>query len=163
MSDNNSKDIENDILTLPPVDLKIIRRNGVLRIYDPLRKNYYCLTPEEYVRQRFVAWLIRDLKYPISLMANERGIRLNQTYKRCDTVIFNNEGSPLMIIEYKAPNVKLTQDVFDQIARYHIALKTSYLVVSNGIDHYCCKIDNNSNKYTFLPKIPSYIELKGKS
>lgn len=152
-------DIDINLITLPPADLKIIRRNDVLRVYDPLRKKYFCLTPEEYVRQRFVAWLIEYLNYPASLMANEKGIVLNQTYKRCDTVVFNNEGYPIMIIEYKSPNVKITQEVFNQVLRYHIALKASYIVVSNGINHYCCKIDKANGSYVFMSKMPSYQEL----
>ena len=147
-------------ITLPPVDLKIIRRNGVLKVFDPLRKDYFILTNEEFVRQTFVAWLIADLGYPASLMANVIGIRLNDTIKRCDTVIFSSDGSPLMIVEYKSPSVKISQSVFDQIARYNMALNAKFLTVTNGIQHYCCKFDNQQHTYSFLETIPDYKFLK---
>ena len=147
-------------LNLPPVELKLVRRNGILRVFDPLRKNYFIVTPEELVRQSFVAWLINYLHYPSPFMANEIGIRLNETFKRCDTVVFKQDGKPLMIIEYKAPTVNLNQDVFDQIVRYNLVLNAPFLVVSNGIKHYCCKTDLNSFSYSFLTEIPDYNQIK---
>lgn len=146
-------------LILPPVELKIVRRNDVFKVLDPLRKKYYILTEEEFIRQIFVNWLIKDLGYPPSIMANEIGIRLNDTYKRCDTVVFTNEGSPLMIIEYKAPCVTINQDVFNQIVRYNMALKAEYLTVSNGYVNYCCKVNYNDNSIIFLEEVPSYKEI----
>ena len=117
------------------------------------------LTPEEFVRQHFTAWL-RDAKhYPASLMANEIGIDVNGTRKRCDTVIFGKDGKPVVIVEYKAPDVAVNQAVFDQIVRYNVALHADYLVVSNGINHYCCVIDYNSGTYHFIPEIPDYTSL----
>lgn len=147
-------------LNLPPADLKIISENGETKVFDSLRNKYIVLTPEEYVRQSFVAWLRNSLHYPGSLMANEVGIEVNGTKKRCDTVIFEPSGSPLMIVEYKAPAVTVTQDTFDQIVRYNMALKARYLVVSNGITHYCCVIDYATGLYHFIPTIPDYIKLK---
>ena len=147
-------------LILPPANLKIDRRNGVFRVFDRLRKNYFCLTEEEFVRQVFVSWMIDHLGYPPSLMANEIGITLNQTYKRCDTVVFESNGSPCMIIEFKAPHVNLNQEVFDQIVRYNMALQASYLAVSNGYCNYCCKIDYFTRNIVFLDTFPSYQELK---
>lgn len=149
-----------EFISLPPADLKVIRRKGVLRVYDPLRKNFFCLTEEEFVRQTFVAWLIRDLGYPPSLMNNEIGLRLNDTYKRCDTVIFNPSGDPLMIVEYKSPKVKITQEVFDQIVRYNMVLNARFLTVSNGMTHYCCLVDREKNNYTFLREVPNYSFIK---
>ena len=146
-------------LILPPVELKIVRRNDIFKVFDPLRKKYYILTEEEFIRQIFVNWLIKDLGYPPSIMANEIGIRLNDTYKRCDTVVFTNEGSPLMIIEYKAPCVTINQDVFNQIVRYNMALKAEYLTVSNGYVNYCCKVNYNDNSIIFLEEVPSYKEI----
>lgn len=145
---------------LPPARLKIVRRNGIFRVFDRLRKKYYCLTEEEFVRQTFVSWLIDHLNYPESLMANEIGIRLNETYKRCDTVVFCNSGQPLMIIEYKAPNVGLSQEVFNQIVRYNMALKASFLVVSNGYEIFCCRVNYDSHEVDFLNTIPPYQEIK---
>ena len=144
---------------LPPADLKIVRRNGVFKVFDILRKDFFCLTDEEFVRQVFVAWMIEGLGYPPSLMANEIGIRLNDTYKRCDTVVFSSEGSPLMILEFKAPNVKITQEVFNQIVRYNMALKARYLVVSNGYSLFCCKVDYNNHSVDFIIEMPRYKEL----
>lgn len=149
-------------LNLPPAELKIVRRNGVFKVFDPLRKGYFCLTEEEFIRQLFVDWLVRSLGYPPSLMANEIGIKLNDTYKRCDTVVFSSDGLPEMIIEYKAPGIPVTQEVFDQIVRYNMVLKASYLVVSNGISHFCCKVDYDSGRISFLENIPDYNTLKTK-
>lgn len=160
MKGRNFPEIEFEKLILPPVNLKIVRRNGILRVWDILRKDYFCLTDEEFVRQIFVAWLVNDLGYPPSLMANEIGIKLNDTYKRCDTVIFNPEGNPLMIIEFKAPKVKLDQNVFNQIVRYNMVLKAEYLVVSNGYANFCCKVDYDSHNILFLNTIPSYSEIR---
>ena len=129
-------------------------------IFDRLRKNYFVLTEEEFVRQAFVNWLIKELEYPPSLMANEIGIRLNNTYKRCDTVIFSSAGKPLMIVEYKSPSIKITQKVFDQIARYNMVLNAPFLVVSNGINHFCCLFERGTGSYVFLPTLPNYSQLK---
>lgn len=147
-------------LNLPPANLRIGRGNGVLKVYDPLRKKYVTMTPEENVRQHFVSWLVNNLHYPASLIANEIGINLNGTRKRCDTVVFKRDGSPLMIVEYKAPEVSLTQNVFDQIVRYNLCLRANYLVVSNGLRHYICSIDYATGSYNFLPSVPDYYEIR---
>ena len=152
-------EIDLNSLTLPPAELKIVRRNGVFKVFDRLRKNYYCLTEEEFIRQIFVRMLTDHLGYPPSLMANEIGITLNDTKKRCDTVVFNPSGKPLMIVEYKSPKVKISQDVFDQIARYNMVLDARYLIVSNGKQHYCCEMHPESSSYTFLPEIPPFNSL----
>ena len=146
-------------LNLPSYPAKILKRNGKNVIFDPLRQKYVALTPEEWVRQHFVH-LLTDFKgYPKGLLANEIQLDLNGTKKRCDTVLFNKDLSARMIVEYKAPNIEITQAVFDQITRYNMVLKVEYLIVSNGMRHYCCKIDYNTLQYTFLPDIPSYTEL----
>lgn len=147
-------------LNLPPFDMKVKRGDNILKVFDPLRKKYVALTPEEYVRQHFVNWLITGLRYPSSLTANEIGIELNGTKRRCDTIVFNPDGSPLMIVEYKAPNVSISQKVFDQIVRYNMVLHARYLTVSNGIRHFCCIIDYAANTYHFIPEIPNYTDLK---
>ena len=146
-------------LNLPSYPAKIQKRNGKNVIFDSLRQKYVALTPEEWVRQHFVHLLI-DLKgYPKGLLANEVQLDLNGTKKRCDTVLFNKELNARMIVEYKAPSVEITQAVFDQITRYNMVLKVEYLIVSNGLHHYCCRIDYQTMKYTFLPDIPAYEEL----
>ena len=146
-------------LNLPPIDVKIQQRDGKKLIFDPLRKKLIALTPEEWVRQHFVSFLTNFKGYPKGLLANEIQLNLNGTKKRCDTVLFNKDLSARMIIEYKAPHIEITQAVFDQITRYNMVLKVEYLIVSNGIRHYCCHIDYANMKYTFLPDIPSYTEL----
>lgn len=147
-------------LNLPVIELRIMEEEGRLKVFDPLRKKYVVMTPEEHVRQHFTAWLRNDLHYPASIMANEIGIDVNGTRKRCDTVVFNPNGSPLMILEFKAPDVNVTQDTFDQIVRYNMALQARYLVVSNGLKHYCCVIDYKSGSFQFIPEIPDYLSIR---
>lgn len=143
-------------LNLPPVALRIRQDGDDTRVFDPLREKWVILTPEEWVRQHFTSWLRTGLKYPAGLMANEVGIDLNGTKKRCDTVIFRPDGTPLVIVEYKAADVQISQAVFDQIVRYNMELHAQYLIVSNGLTHYCCKIDYTSNNYHFIRQIPTY-------
>lgn len=143
-------------LNLPSYETKIITEDGKNRIFDTLRKAYVALTPEEWVRQHFVHYLISAKDYPASLMANETAINLNNIKLRCDTVVYDRSLTPRAIIEYKAPSVAITKDTFAQIARYNLVLKVDYLIVSNGLKHYCCKMDYSANSYTFLQEIPDY-------
>ena len=146
-------------LNLPSFPFKIQQRNGKNVIFDSLRKKYVALTPEEWVRQHFIHFLTDFKGYPKGLLSNEIQLNLNGTKKRCDTVLFDKSLNARMIVEYKAPHVEITQAVFDQITRYNMVLKVEYLIVSNGLRHYCCRIDYNTMKYTFLPDIPAYGEL----
>lgn len=146
-------------LNLPSVEFRIKEEDGEQKIFDSLRKKWIVLTPEEWVRQHFTAWLQNEYHYPASLMANEVGLEVNNTKKRCDTVVYKKDGTPRIIVEYKAPNVAINQTVFDQIVRYNMSLKADYLIVSNGLNHYCCKIDYLNNTYNFIPKIPDYRHL----
>ena len=146
-------------LNLPSYDAKIRKNGSLMEIYDPLRRKFIALTPEEWVRQHFVNWLISNKEYPTSLMANEAGIKLNSLTRRCDTVVYNQHLDPLMIIEYKESNISITQDVFDQVVRYNTVLKVPYIVVSNGVNHYCCKMNYEKQSYDFLTDIPNYREL----
>lgn len=143
-------------LNLPSCNIRLKEFEGETKIFDPLREKWVRVTPEEWVRQHFIYWLNHQFHYPFSLMANEIGLKVNGAKKRCDTIIFRNDGSPLIIVEYKAPNVNITQTVFDQIVRYNMSLHAEYLIVSNGLSHYCCKIDYINNTYNFIPKIPDY-------
>lgn len=143
-------------LNLPAFDTKIATRDGKNVIFDVIRRRYVALTPEEWVRQHFVHFLIGHKGYPSALMANEVLLNLNGTKKRCDTVLYARDLSARMIVEYKAPHIEITQEVFDQIARYNIVLKVDYLVVSNGMQHYCCCLDYAKQSYTFLQDIPEY-------
>lgn len=146
-------------LNLPAFDARIITKDGKKNIFDAIRRRYVALTPEEWVRQHFVRFLITHKGYPQALMANEVQVQLNGTKKRCDTVLYRRDLTARMIIEYKAPEVEITQKVFDQITRYNMVLKVDYLIVSNGIRHYCCRIDYERNSYVFLRDIPDYASL----
>jgi hypothetical protein len=146
-------------LNLPIFQTNIIERNGKNAIFDIIRRRYVTLTPEEWVRQHFIHFLIDYKQYPQSLLANEMGLELNGTKKRCDTVLYRRDLSAQMIIEYKAPEINIAQKVFDQIARYNIVLHVDYLIVSNGLQHYCCRMNYKDQNYTFLPDIPDYLSL----
>ena len=146
-------------LNLPTFDAKIDTKDGKSVIFDVIRRRYVALTPEEWVRQHFVHFLIEHKGYPLSLLANEVQVALNGTRKRCDTVLFGRNLRARMIVEYKAPEVEITQAVFDQVTRYNMVLHVDYLVVSNGLRHYCCRMDYASGTYRFLREIPHYEEL----
>ncbi|WP_291529321.1 type I restriction enzyme HsdR N-terminal domain-containing protein [Bacteroides sp. UBA939] len=146
-------------LNLPTFDAKVVSREGKPVIFDVIRRRYVALTPEEWVRQHFVHFLLGHKGYPQALMANEVQVQLNNTQKRCDTVLYRRDLTARMIMEYKAPDVKITQTVFDQITRYNMVLKVDYLIVSNGMQHYCCRMDYKNNRYIFLEDIPAYQEL----
>ena len=115
------------------------------------------LTPEEWVRQHFVHFLIDEKKYPISLIAIEKQLTVNNLKKRSDILVFNSDGHPEIIVECKAPSIKITQDTFDQIARYNLKLKANFLVVTNGLEHFYCKMDLENETYIFLKEIPTYL------
>lgn len=146
-------------LNLPDFEAKIQAKSGRKYIFDEIRRRYVALTPEEWVRQHFVHYLLVHKGYPRALMANEVQIQLNGTKKRCDTVLYRRDLSARMIVEYKAPEVAITQKVFDQITRYNMVLRVDYLIVSNGLQHYCCQIDYATHSYRFLPDIPVYTDL----
>ncbi|MEG1684691.1 MAG: type I restriction enzyme HsdR N-terminal domain-containing protein [Bacteroides sp.] len=146
-------------LNLPKYDTKITTKDGKDVIFDVIRRRYVALTPEEWVRQHFIHFLIAHKGYPSSLMANEVLLNLNGMKKRCDTVLYQRNLSPKMIIEYKAPHIEISQKVFSQISDYNLVLKVDYLIVSNGIDHYCCKMDYKNQSYLFLSDIPNYDSL----
>ncbi len=146
-------------LNLPTFEVKVISKEGKPVIFDAVRRKYVALTPEEWVRQHFVNYLINHKGYPSALVGNEIALRLHNTSKRCDTVVYDRFLTPLMIVEYKAPTVEISRAVFDQIARYNQALRVEYLAVSNGLRHFCCKIDYQTMGYTFLQAFPDYGEL----
>lgn len=146
-------------LNLPKYGIKIANENGHLTIFDVLRRKYVALTPEEWVRQHFVHYLIGHKGYPQTLIANEIQLAIGNKKLRCDSVLYDRSLKPRMIIEYKAPTVNITQKVFDQITVYNMLLHVDYLVVSNGIKHYCCQMDYDNQKYLFLEDIPDYQEI----
>jgi len=114
------------------------------------------LTPEEWVRQNFVQFLIMEKNYSVSLITVEGGVKVNNNPQRADLVIYNRSGNPLVVAEFKAPEVKINQQTFDQIVRYNMQLKVPFLIVSNGLQHFCCKINYDDNSYAFLPEIPEF-------
>lgn len=146
------------MLSLPPVKLRLVREEGIVKAFDKVRKKYVALTPEEYVRLHFVDWLVEYMNYPLSHIANEVSLKFNGMSRRADTLVAGRKGEPLVVIEYKNPEVEITQGVFDQIARYNSVINAKYLVVSNGINHYCCVMDCNGG-YHFIPRIPDYNEV----
>ena len=147
-------------LNLPLYTPKMKEKDGKKLIFDPLRQKYVVLTPEEWVRQRFINYLITVKGYPKELMGNEIALTLNGTSRRCDTVVYDKYLAPLMVIEYKAAQVNITQAVFDQIVRYNMVMQVNYLIVSNGRSHYCCEIDYSNKRYNFLADVPSYAAIQ---
>lgn len=143
-------------LNLPKYNFKLKNSENKVLIFDNLRKKYLVLTPEEWVRQHFVQYLIDEKRYPASLIALEKQLVINNRKKRTDILIFNKNGTPEIIVECKAPSIKITQDTFDQIARYNLKLNAHYLIVTNGLQHYYCKMDFENETYIFLKDIPSY-------
>lgn len=176
-------------LNLPAFDVRLratSRTSEDAEVYDPLRRKWVALTPEEWVRQHFVNMLVTVMGYSPHRIANEIGLRLNDTRRRCDTVIYDSAMRPAVIVEYKAPHIALTQKVFDQIARYNMVLGARFLIVSNGMTHYCCRIFDiepqggsdplgNVQKdggddagavpamkgYEFMSQLPDYAEVSG--
>ena len=146
-------------LNLPPYPFKLSEQDGVIYVFDELRKKKLVLTPEEWVRQHFIQFLILQKKYPKTLIKLEGGLKLNQLQKRTDILIFNKEGKADVLVECKATTVKIDQKVFDQAARYNMIHQVNYLLVSNGLVHYCCKMDYANQTYTFMEELPSYQEI----
>jgi len=143
-------------LNLPTYSFNIKLIEQRKYIFDSIRKKYLILTPEEWVRQNFLKYLIEEKGYPASLISVEKELKLNNISKRTDAVVYNKQGEPLLVLEFKAPEVKIDQKVFDQIARYNMKLKVNYLVVSNGMEHFCCVLQHDLNTYQFLKEIPQY-------
>ena len=143
-------------LNLPPYQLRVRETNGRKQILDILRRKYVALTPEEWVRQHFIHYLIDHKGYPAPLLANEVPLQVGEKKIRADSVLYDNQLRPRMIIEYKAPTIPLTQKVFEQISVYNLLLHVDYLIVSNGLDTYICKMDYVNQTYAFLETIPDY-------
>ena len=147
-------------LNFPTYSFRLKNSENNTHIFDVIRKKFVVLQPEEWVRQHCVNYLIKEKKYPISLINVEKVVRINGLNKRYDIVVYNSNGSIHLIIECKAPKVKISQSVFDQIARYNLALKASFLMVTNGLNHYFCTMDHNLGAYNFLKDLPSYTNKK---
>ena len=146
-------------LNLPRYEISVKRNGEHLTIFDFLRRRHVALTPEEWVRQHFVHFLVEHKGYPKGLLANEVELSVGEKNLRCDSILYDPSLKPRMIVEYKAPSVVVTQKVFQQIATYNLLLHVDYLVVSNGLTHYCVKMDYDNQKYLFLDDIPDYKNL----
>jgi len=145
-------------LNLPEYQFRIKTEDERTLIFDGVRKKFVVLTPEEWVRQNFIEYLKTEKKYPETLMAVEKQILVNQNQRRFDLLIYTRNGQPLLIAEFKAPGVKITQETFDQVVRYNMALKVERVVVSNGLQHFVCDIDYIKNSYTYLTEVPEFCE-----
>lgn len=143
-------------LNLPPYPFQLREENNKVYIFDELRKKYLIVTPEEWVRQHWIQFLINHKEYPKTLIQSEGGLIVNELQKRTDLVVFNNLGERILIAEFKAPKIKITQQVFDQIARYNFIHKIPLLLVSNGLTHYYCKVDFENQTYNFLEDLPTF-------
>ena len=135
-------------------DLKVKTAEGKRWLYDPLRRKYLVLAPEELVRQLLIQYLIQDRGFSTNRMRSELGLKVNDLYKRCDILIYNTSVEPTILVECKAPKVNITQAAFEQIARYNLPLKVPYLIVTNGRQTYCARIDHTTETFQFIPEIP---------
>lgn len=143
-------------LNFPSYQFRFKNTENKIGIFAPLRKKFILLTPEEWVRQHCVQFLIQEKKYPKVLLSEEKKIKVNGMPKRYDILGFNSDGSVQVIVECKAPKVKITQSTFDQIARYNLSLNAQYLMLSNGLNHYFCQMDYKNKNYHFLKDLPEY-------
>lgn len=143
-------------LNLPTYLFNIKSEGGRKFILDVVRKKFVALTPEEWVRQNFIRYLNEEKNYPLSLIAVEAAFPLYKTSKRFDILIYNRQGQPMAMVECKAPEVKISKEVFEQIVRYNLTYKLNILMVTNGIQHFCCKLDHGSQTTEFLKEIPDY-------
>ena len=143
-------------LNFPTYSFRFKNSENKVSIFDEIRKKFILLTPEEWVRQHVVQFLLQDKKYPKSYINVEKLIKINDLSKRYDGVVFQPNGDIFLLIECKAPQVPISQQTFDQIARYNLVLKAKYLMVTNGLNHYFCRMDFENEKYVFLKELPEY-------
>ncbi len=143
-------------LNLPEYPVKIKSLDEKAYIFDAWRKKYILLTPEEWVRQHFLHFLTEHKKYPFSLIAVESGLKVAARQKRTDALVYSKTGKPLLLVECKAPGVHITEKVFDQIIRYNITLQVRYLIVTNGLSHYCCELNYHDHSWRFMKEIPDF-------
>jgi hypothetical protein len=146
-------------LNLPSYSFRTRQEADKTYIFDEIRKKYLLLTPEEWVRQNFIRYLTGEKNFPAALMIIERGLKVNGNPFRADLLICDRMGAPLLVVEFKAPAIRISQAAFDQIARYNMRYRVPYLIVSNGLSHFCCKIDFLSESYMFLNKVPDFKDI----
>jgi len=147
-------------LNLPQYNFRIKKQDEKLLIFDSQRKRYVSLTPEEWVRQHFIRFLIDVKGYPSALLAVEKQLNLNGMKKRCDAILYDLDANPVMIIEFKAPNVTINQQTFDQVAVYNAKLKVDLFIISNGFEHFCCRVNTKTTQYEFFSEIPDYLTIQ---
>ncbi len=143
-------------LNLPPFEYQLRKEANRLQIFDIIRRKFLVLTPEEWVRQHFIHFLINQYQYPKSLIQVETGLKYNALQKRTDIVVYDREGKPFLVIECKAPNVKISEETFRQASAYNKILQAPYLAITNGMVHQCCKTDWESGEISFLKEIPVF-------
>ena len=143
-------------LQFPTYSFRFKNSENKVAIFDEIRKKFIIITPEEWVRQHVVQFLLQDKKYPKSHINVEKLLKINNLNKRYDVVVYKPDGNITILIECKAPGVKISQSTFDQIARYNMTLNADYLMVTNGLNHYFCKMDYQNEKYDFLSELPEY-------
>jgi hypothetical protein len=146
-------------LNFPDAIPRLQTENGVTKIFDTVRRKWLVLTPEEWVRQHLVTYLHSHKSCPLGLMAIERSLKMNGMVRRSDVVVFGRNNNPLLLAECKAPGIRLSQRTFDQAARYNMTLRVPYLMITNGLEHFCCRIDFEHQSYAFLPEIPDFTEM----
>ncbi len=144
------------LLNLPSIKPTLKKENGKVLIFDGIRKKYIVLTPEEWVRQHFINYLVTELKYPKSLFRIEGSLTYNRLQKRSDILVFDRNSKPWMLIECKSPIIKLSQKVFNQVAVYNMTLGAKYLAVTNGMAHFCCEAAALGGEAKFLEKFPPF-------
>ncbi|MEJ7693717.1 type I restriction enzyme HsdR N-terminal domain-containing protein [Daejeonella sp.] len=145
-------------LNLPRYPFRLKQDGDTTHIFDEIRKKFLVLTPEEWVRQHFIQFLIKEKKYPRSLIKLEGGLKLNSIQKRSDILLFDTAGEKIVLVECKAPSVKISQAAFDQVARYNFVHRVKFIVVSNGLQHFCAEIDFEEESYKFLEELPEYTQ-----
>jgi len=143
-------------LNFPSYNFRFKNSENKVSIFDDIRKKFIILTPEEWVRQNTIQFLLQEKNYPKSYLNIEKLIKINDIKKRYDAVVFLPNGAMFLLVECKAPEIKITQETFDQIARYNMKLNAQYLMVTNGLNHYFCQMDFENEKYIFLEELPSF-------
>jgi len=146
-------------LNLPLYNFRIKNQNDKQFIFDTQRRKFVSLTPEEWVRQHFIRFLIEEKKFPAARIAIEKQLNINGMKKRCDAIVYDEYAKPLVLIEFKAPEVPITQATFDQAVVYNLKLNVSFFIISNGLQHYACKIDLKEGKYLFFEEIPDFASI----
>jgi hypothetical protein len=147
-------------LNLPTYSFKIKSENDLEYVYDHFRRKYVRLTPEEWVRQNFAHYLVAQKSYPASRMMLEKSLKMNKMSKRCDILISNDMGKPVLMIECKSPDIKIGQSTFEQVSVYNITFHVPYLIITNGMQHFCCEVDFQKRSVNFLKEIPDYNEIR---